>query len=264
MIFLSHNYKDKPLVEQIALELRNVFSENEIFYDSWSIQPGDGIIDKMSEGLEKCKFFLFFVSQNSLASNAVRFEWQNTVMSSLTKDKRIIPIKLDDSNMPIILQQNLYLDLYNNGLEVVTRQIIDVITGTNTFRLNDKVFSNLKSSTTTKKDEIILEICAEHFLEAIPKFFIVFQDKHKIEEVQYNCLTDSTFESKMHEDCKFDDGRIVSGIYIKVSRGLNPKNPIIMSIKGKVKIKDVLHIEGSNGEKVTLKMIPLISNDFQF
>ena len=47
MIFISHNSKDKAVVEQIAIRLRDIFGQNNIFYDSWSIQPGDGIIDKM-------------------------------------------------------------------------------------------------------------------------------------------------------------------------------------------------------------------------
>ena len=50
MIFLSHNYKDKPVVEQIALKLSAIYGQNNVFYDSWSIQPGQGIIDKMNEG----------------------------------------------------------------------------------------------------------------------------------------------------------------------------------------------------------------------
>ena len=59
MIFLSHNYKDKPVVEQVALRLKSIYGIDKVFYDSWSIQPGDGIIDKMNEGLSNCKFFLF-------------------------------------------------------------------------------------------------------------------------------------------------------------------------------------------------------------
>lgn len=79
MIFLSHNYKDKPVVEQVALRLKSIYGIDKVFYDSWSIQPGDGIIDKMNEWLSNCKFFLFFISQNSLSSNMVKLEWQNAL-----------------------------------------------------------------------------------------------------------------------------------------------------------------------------------------
>lgn len=75
MIFISHTAKDKAIVEPIALRLAQVYGQNNVFYDSWSIQPGDGIIDKMNEGLTNCKFFFFFVSKNSLQSNMVKLEW---------------------------------------------------------------------------------------------------------------------------------------------------------------------------------------------
>lgn len=48
MIFLSHNKEDKYQIEPIAMALKNMYGEERVFYDSWSIQPGDGIIDKMN------------------------------------------------------------------------------------------------------------------------------------------------------------------------------------------------------------------------
>ena len=53
MIFLSHNSNDKPVVEQVALKLKNIYGQDKVFYDSWSIQPGEGIVDKMDEGLTR-------------------------------------------------------------------------------------------------------------------------------------------------------------------------------------------------------------------
>ena len=74
MIFISHTNTDKPLVEPIAIKLSSVFGQENVFYDSWSIQPGDGIINEMNEGLSKCKFFFFFVSKKSLDSGLVKLE----------------------------------------------------------------------------------------------------------------------------------------------------------------------------------------------
>ena len=51
VIFLSHTHADKPVVEPIAIRLRDIYGQDKIFYDSWSIQYGDGIIQKMNEGL---------------------------------------------------------------------------------------------------------------------------------------------------------------------------------------------------------------------
>ena len=66
MIFLSHNHKDKVLVEQFALRLREIFGQENVFYDSWAIQPGDGIIDKMNAGLEACRLGFYPVSADGL------------------------------------------------------------------------------------------------------------------------------------------------------------------------------------------------------
>ncbi|WP_211327660.1 toll/interleukin-1 receptor domain-containing protein [Solilutibacter pythonis] len=73
-IFLSHDHNDKPLVEAVALKLADIFGQDQVFYDSWSIRPGDSIIDQMNKGLEAPEFVFFFVSVNSLASGMVKLE----------------------------------------------------------------------------------------------------------------------------------------------------------------------------------------------
>ena len=102
-IFLSHTKVDKPLIEPIAQKLSKVFDQHNIFYDSWSIQPGDGIIDKVNEALSQCKFFFLFASKNSLSSNMVKLEWQNTLIKATRGEVKIIPVKLDDCLMPSVL-----------------------------------------------------------------------------------------------------------------------------------------------------------------
>lgn len=130
---ISHTAKDKTIVEPIALRLAQVYGQNNVFYDSWSIQPGDGIIDKMNEGLTNCKFFFFFVSKNSLQSNMVKLEWQNAILKASNGTAKLIPVKLDDCMMPALLLQTLYIDVFGKGLENAIRQMIDIINGANTF-----------------------------------------------------------------------------------------------------------------------------------
>lgn len=68
MIFISYNHKDEQLVDMIARRLELEFGRDNIFYDKWSMQPGDSIIGKMNEGLEKFTTFFYFLSPNSLTS----------------------------------------------------------------------------------------------------------------------------------------------------------------------------------------------------
>ena len=84
MIFISYNHKDEQLVDMIARRLELEFGRDNIFYDKWSMQPGDSIIGKMNEGLEKFTTFFYFLSPNSLTSKMVSKEWK----SALNRDER--------------------------------------------------------------------------------------------------------------------------------------------------------------------------------
>ena len=120
MIFLSHNWKDKQVIEQFDQSLIKVFGRENVFYDSWNIQPGDGIIGKMEEGMQSCKYFLFFVSANSLSSPMIKLEWQNALMRTAKNDTiKFIPIRIDKSDVPALLTQTVWIDLYGQGLEVM-------------------------------------------------------------------------------------------------------------------------------------------------
>ena len=113
MIFISYSHKDKSIISPIAESFRKAFGDEKIFFDQWSIQPGDSIIEKMNNGLAACKVFFFFISKNSLSSKMVSLEWQNALMKSVkTKEIKFIPVKIDDCLMPMILMQNLYINLY--------------------------------------------------------------------------------------------------------------------------------------------------------
>lgn len=63
MIFISYSHGEQELVQVIASRLSEIYGKEKIFYDEWSIQPGDGIIDEMNKGLNKCKFIFFILYQ---------------------------------------------------------------------------------------------------------------------------------------------------------------------------------------------------------
>ena len=141
MIFLSHNYKDKDVVGPIATRLANKYGKENVFYDSWSIKPGDGIIEQMNNGLEKCKYFFFFISENSLKSGMVSLEWQSALHKSIREKIKFIPIKIDNSNQPTILIDKLYIDMYNKGMQQTYQNIIDIIENNESSIYNENYFN---------------------------------------------------------------------------------------------------------------------------
>lgn len=225
MIFLSHNYLDKPVVEQLAIKLKNLYGQEKVFYDSWSIQPGDGIIDKMEEALSNCYFFFYFVSRNSLQSNMVKLEWQNALYKAANNLIRLIPIRMDNSQMPSLLMQSLYIDLYTNGLDVAFRQMVDVINGANIFRPAQS-FSNLVAYKYRENSRLIIECCALYYLEPISYFaFCTQSDISKIEvklRHEIMCITNEQKEAKLN------NGYTTNIIFKGIERGTLPDFPFIV------------------------------------
>jgi hypothetical protein len=256
MIFLSHNHKDKAVVEQIAIRLRDIYGQEKVFYDSWSMQPGDGIIDKMNEGLGKCELFLFCVSKNSLQSNMVKLEWQNAVMKATSGNTKIVPIKLDDCLMPPILTQSLYIDLFGQGLEIALRQIVDVTEGRNTYSEGPKEFSNLRAYTYTEGDSVIVECHAEHYMEAISHFLFLINNEKS--EIAFKFKSGSMHQSGFHNDIKLDDGSIYNGQFMSVEKATVPGFPFIVEItkqgESNISLVGVLH-EKKQGQ---FKPVPLV------
>jgi hypothetical protein len=254
VIFLSHNYKDKPVVEQVALRLVQLFGVDRVFYDSWSIQPGDGIIDKMNQGLADCQLFLFFVSKNSLQSKMVELEWQNAVMKATRGEAKIIPVKLDDCMMPLVLLQTLYVDLFGQGLDVALTQIVDITSGRNIFKPGPQEFSNLRAIVREEDGVLVVECRAEFYLEPISSFlFLVLNDEN---ELEFECLSSGMTYGRFNKNVKLDDGRVFNCQGVRIERPTTPGFPFVEKIKPKVgiavKLAGVMH-EKSQGR---FNMIP--------
>lgn len=245
MIFLSHNYKDKPFVEHIASQLLNIYGEDKVFYDSWSIQPGEGIIDRMNSGLGDAEIFFFFITENSLKSKMVTLEWQNALMKSAQGALKFIPIKCDDSIVPALLTQNVYLDLMSNGIESLLAQMKDIIDNKSTFKPKNTKFSNLSYDFKFNDDNsIILYISAGYFLEAISDCLICFEDN--LEKGDVICdVKESMFTAGFHKGVALTNGDAFDSQFVSVPRGITTKIPMIVNLSKKdgkkLNIKFVLH-----------------------
>lgn len=230
MIFISHNYKDKTIIEPIALKLAEIFGQENVFYDSWSMQPGDGIIDRMNDGLERCTHFFFFVSDNSLKSNMVKMEWQNAIYKSSKGNCKVVPVKLDKSSMPAILSQSLYIDLYINGIDAAIGQIVNVVQGNSTFNANTQTFSNLSFLVTDQTEtDLIIKIYASHFFEPIPKFLILFDNNEN--ELSFSIPGQSFYISGFHKGVKLNSGKMVNAQFIQNPSGITPSIPMTIHVK---------------------------------
>ena len=241
MIFLSHNYNDKPVVEQVAIKLKDIFGQDKVFYDSWSIQPGQGIIDKMNEGLENCRYFLFFISKNSLTSEMVKMEWQNALYKAAQNRIMFIPIRVDASVMPAILTQSLYIDLFGQGLEIAIRQIIDVVSGNNTYREQYKPFQNIVAYKYREGNKLIIECHAEHFLEPVSSFY--FCTQQDVRQIKAVVKGENAYMTNSKNNVALTNGYKTNVIWRSIPRGTLPGFPFIVEFSSDIQfdIEFVMH-----------------------
>jgi hypothetical protein len=243
MIFLSHNHADKPLVEQVALRLAGALGQSEVFYDSWSIQPGEGIIDRMSEALGQCTHFFFFVSANSLKSRMVSLEWQNALLKATRGQCRLVAVRCDTSELPPIMAQSLYIDLYSVGLDAAIAQITDVIHGESTYRPPTQQFSNLCFSTNGSDRELTVEIKARFYLEPIGSFIVLIDNG--VAEFELKPINEDPHRGGFNESIKLDNGTTTNGFLVGVFRGITPSMPLRVQIKATgnapLRFRGILH-----------------------
>ncbi|EPT8452909.1 toll/interleukin-1 receptor domain-containing protein [Vibrio fluvialis] len=249
-IFLSHNHNDKPLVEAVALKLASIFGQNEVFYDSWSIQPGEGIIDKMNQGLEAPEFVFFFVSKNSLASGMVKLEWQNALYSASKGKTRVIPVRIDGSDMPSLLKQTLFIDMHTVGLEAAIAQIVSVTQGNASFTPQHQGFSNL-SFTQTKVDDTQIEVAvkASHLME--PNASFVFVTSNAEQDIKWEMANGQPFVGGFNKDAFTSPNGSAHGILIRpMTSTLTPTHPLRVKFSKKgtvdINIVAVFHEKSEN------------------
>ena len=243
-IFLSHKHEDKPLVEPIALRLKEILGEPAVFYDSWSIKPGEGIIEKMNEGLHAPEFVFFFVSEQSLRSGLVKIEWQNALLKASKGETRLIPVRIDNVPMPEVLRQNLYIDMYAIGLEVAINQIVNVVQGNSSFTPQHEGFSNLTWECERNTDgsmEII--VSASHLMEPNPNFIVMLENAQ--DEAEVGISGGSVCLSGFHE--RPFPTLAGNGFTIAPMGGaITPERPFKISVKPKsgnvdLKLRGIVH-----------------------
>lgn len=107
-VFVSHASEDKErFVTNFAAKLR----ENGVdaWLDKWEMLPGDSLVDKIfEEGLKEAQAVIIVLSNYSIKKPWVREELNASIVSKLSKGTKIIPIILDDCEVPQSLTSTLW------------------------------------------------------------------------------------------------------------------------------------------------------------
>lgn len=124
-VFISHNYKDKPMARKIAKELSKYGIKPWI--DESEIKLGDSLIDKIRDGLDRMDFLVALISENSVHSEWVKKELDIAMNREIEGRKVIaVPVLAGKCDLPGFLKGKLYADMsttrkYNENISVLIK-----------------------------------------------------------------------------------------------------------------------------------------------
>ena len=126
LTFISYARDDKDFALELAKELRAAGFL--IWLDQLDIPTGSRWDDEVQSALERCEIFMVILTPDSTASNNVKDE----IGYALDSNKRILPVLLENANIPFRLRRFQYVDFthksYKEGIEVaeqLLRRLLD-------------------------------------------------------------------------------------------------------------------------------------------
>jgi len=109
-LFLSYSSRDKNIAKQLAKELE--YLGVRVWFDEWSLEPGDSLHKLIGEALETCRFVAVLLSPNWHYSKWFTKEmYQALSREDRTGEKVVIPLMLGLDYAPPFLQDRLHLRL---------------------------------------------------------------------------------------------------------------------------------------------------------
>jgi hypothetical protein len=126
-IFLSHSHNDKAFARRLARDLKRTGAR--VWIDEAELKIGDSLIEKIREGIDKMEYLGVILSSNSVNSSWVRREVDIAMNQEINgKRVKVLPFRIDDSDLPGFLEGKLYADFrdssrYNEELRKVLNRL---------------------------------------------------------------------------------------------------------------------------------------------
>jgi predicted nucleotide-binding protein len=120
-VFISYSQKDSNTAKQIYHELRE--HDLNIWIDVEQIAPGDHIASEISKGLTASDYYVLLISENSKVSRWVQRELSLAFKLSQKTKLTIVPLLLQNVEVPFELQGLLYIDFRKSVAEGIDKLV---------------------------------------------------------------------------------------------------------------------------------------------
>lgn len=128
--FISHAGEDKSdFAEPLAVELRS--HGVDAWLDKWEMLPGDSLVQKIfSEGIHGTDAVIVLLSSTSVSKPWVQKELNVAAVNNIQRAIRLIPVRLDECEVPEVLRDLLWLDWTKEGnAPGVAKRIVETLHG---------------------------------------------------------------------------------------------------------------------------------------
>jgi hypothetical protein len=125
--FISYAHEDAKLARDIAYGLQEAKLNVEI--DEVALAGGDSLVDWVAETTRRVEFIVALVSRHSAESPWCKYELALAMTDELLLGPgvKVIPVKVDDVEMPASLRNKLYRSVPNLGVQGVVTALVDDI-----------------------------------------------------------------------------------------------------------------------------------------
>src|ERR1700752_4053934 len=127
-IFISYSHTDKAFVDELALQL--VKHDAHVWVDTWELNVGDSILNRVQEASQSSSALLIVLSKASVASEWCKKELNAGLMRELDEKKVIVlPVLVEDCEIPVFLREKLYADFRKDskrGLKALVEAVARV------------------------------------------------------------------------------------------------------------------------------------------
>jgi TIR domain/Domain of unknown function (DUF4062) len=127
LVFLSYSHSDQHIAQEFARALAEEGIET--WLDIEEIELGDEITERLYDGLQSADVFVFFLSGQSINKVWTRLEMRSAMARRLTEPAsvRIIPVLVEDVEVPALLRDVRYLDLRNGDVKSAARMLASTV-----------------------------------------------------------------------------------------------------------------------------------------
>jgi hypothetical protein len=126
-VFLSYARADSAVVERVADGLGAAGVR--VWLDKMDLKAGTNWIQEIERELSAADFVVFFISPNSVASSWAKQKLQVALHRQVSGEGGavILPVILEDADVPPLLRQFQWVDLRGGNIERGVRQLVDAI-----------------------------------------------------------------------------------------------------------------------------------------